>query len=443
MKLLKDTDSYKLSHPQQYPPYTQYNEYYLSARSGSCVFFGLYPLLKKLVCPTINDVEEAQNYWEEQGLELPRKWMDIPKLGYLPLAISAVLEGTRVPQGNVLMKVINTHPDFFWLPGWVETALLRVWYPSTVATISNDLKKVLEEFHELSGVEDTLQFKLHDFGSRGASSSNTAAIGGASHLISFTGTDTGLALGFVKKHYSPTPNSLIAASIPAAEHSTITTWGEDGEARAYKNMLDTFGNGLVAVVSDSYDLENALNIWGSMKENIQKMKGTLIIRPDSGDPIETPIRCLQRLSELFGSQKNEKGYYTLNNVRVIQGDGINPQSIEEIISRMKMGRWSIDNIAFGMGGALLQNCNRDTLGFTYKCSATCRGGEWHDVYKLAPGKKSLRGRLALIKTDQEFETIRLDDLAGRDNLLYPVFNDGMLVNTPSWNMIKLRANDKS
>jgi len=455
--ILIDTDAYKVSMWQQYPEGTEYVSSYVEARKNpwtKVTFFGLQHILEELARPiTAEDVEFADCYWTSQGLPFNKEgWMKIVDKhnGLLPLKIQAAPEGARMAHGNVLVQVINTDPEFFWLTTWVETKMMRVWYPTTVASLSATIRDLLKERLEQTADDPDfeLPFKLHDFGARGVSSVESAAIGGAAHVLNFMGTDTGPALWHAMRYYSA-PMSGVGASIPAAEHSTITSWGRENEARAFENMLNKFGNGLVAVVSDSYDIYNATdNIWGDeLKDRVEQMEGMLVVRPDSGDPTVVPIEVVKRLDAKFGSTVNSKGYKVLNNVRVIQGDGVNLESITTILDRLMEAGYSVSNIAFGMGGALLQAPNRDTLGFAMKCSAVCINGEWTDVFKdpiTDSGKRSKRGRLALIMKDGQYETLREDEMEG--DMRYPgvnrletVFENGEVLAAPSWTEVVARA----
>jgi nicotinamide phosphoribosyltransferase len=240
-----------------------------------------------------------------------------------------------------------------------------------------------------------------------------------------------------------------SGSIPAAEHSTITSWGREHERDAYENMLAKFGSGgLVAVVSDSYDIYNAVsNIWGDqLRTQVEDMAAMLVIRPDSGDPTTVPVEVMRRLDERFGSVVNSKGFRVLNHVRVIQGDGVNLESIRALMHNVMAAGYSISNIAFGMGGALLQLVGRDDLGFAMKCSAVRVNGEWRSVFKdpvTDPGKRSKSGRLALVRKDGVLETVAEDmlftHLDPRCNLLETVFQNGMVISRPKWKDVVARA----
>lgn len=418
--LLLDTDSYKASHAFQYPPGTTRVFSYIESRGGRfdrTVFFGPQMWIKQYLGRPITRemVDEAEAFWKAHGEPFFREgWDYIVDVhgGRLPVVIRAVAEGTVVPTHNVLLTIENTDPRCFWLTSFLETALLRaVWYPTTVATQSWHARRIIMSALERTSDDPAgqISFKLHDFGARGVSSKESAGIGGAAHLVNFMGSDTVTGVLYAN-HFYNTPMS--AFSIPAAEHSTITSWGRSREADAYANMINQFGKpgSLVAVVSDSYDIMNAAReIWGGqLRQLVLDSGATLVVRPDSGDPLTVPVDVIDALGERFGHTTNSKGFKVLPGcVRVIQGDGITIESLPVILENLTARGWSADNIAFGMGGGLLQQVNRDTLKFAMKCSAAEINGEWVDVYKdpvTDPGKRSKRGRVDLWTSGGEYET---------------------------------------
>lgn len=453
--IILNADSYKSSHFLQYPKNTQYVSSYIEARGGQfeqSVFFGLQIFLKEYLSKAITreDVEEAQDIVTAHGLPFNRAgWMYILEHlgGYLPVEIQAVEEGTVIPTRNALLQIMNTDPTVPWLTSYLETALLRaVWYPTTVATLSWHCRQLIEKYMRVTSDNiDGIAFKLHDFGARGATCEEAAAIGGAAHLVNFMGSDTMSAIVAARKYYHA---DMAGFSIPAAEHSTITSWGRDKEKAAYENMLYQFcgANKCVAVVSDSYDLWHAIDhIWGDeLKHSIINSKGTLVIRPDSGDPVEVVTRTIEKLMTHFGASVNSKGYRVLPEyIRVIQGDGISQQTIEAILEAMQQRRQSADNIAFGMGGELLQKVNRDTMKFAMKASAAKVCSLWRDVYKdpiTDTGKRSKKGRLALIRDDNnQFKTIREQELRNRHNFLKTVYKNGELLLDYHFDQVRNRA----
>lgn len=413
-------DSYKSSHWLQYAPGTTRVFSYIESRGGrhdKTVMFGLQYYLKTYLCQKITPsmVEQADAFFAVHGLPFNRAgWNHVVSEhnGNLPLRIRALPEGSVVPTSNALVTVENTCPDCFWLTSWFETMLLRIWYPITVATESKYIKSIIRSYLDMTSddPESEIQFKLHDFGSRGVSSGESAALGGAAHLVNFMGSDTVEGVLLANTCYR---EKMAGFSIPAAEHSTVTSWGREHEVDSYRNMLKQFARpgSILAVVSDSYNIYNACEkLWGEeLKQEIIDSGATVVIRPDSGHPATVVLKCLQILDSKFGHTVNSKGYKVLNHVRVIQGDGVNADSIAEILNAAKGDGYSATNIAFGMGGALLQQHNRDTQKFAMKCSSVTTNGVDIDVFKDPiddHGKRSKAGRLDVIKINGEFVTVQ-------------------------------------
>lgn len=429
--IILNADSYKYSQFNQYPEGTEVVYSYIESRGGkwdSTIFFGLQMFIKEYLTKpvTMGDIDEAEPIILAHGEPFNRNgWEYIVREhgGCLPVVIRAVPEGTLVPNRNVLVTIENTDPECYWLTSFLETALLRaVWYPTTVATNSYESKKIILKYLEETGDPAGIDFKLHDFGFRGVSSFESAGIGATAHLVNFMGTDTIAGLLYARKYYGA---EMAGFSIPAMEHSTVTSWGRENEVEAYRNMLTQYAKpgAILAAVSDSYDIYNACRIWGGeLKQQILDSGATLVVRPDSGDPVEVVTQCLKILDTYFGSVVNAKGYKVLNNVRVIQGDGINQGTIANILAAAKDAGFSADNLAFGQGGALLQEVNRDTLKFAMKCSAARINGKWVNVFKdpiTDPGKKSKVGRVTLFKNfDGEFYSGVEDWMTDQLNTVY-------------------------
>lgn len=451
------TDSYKLSHYKQYPPATSEVYSYFESRVGAeypeTVFFGLQYLMRKFLngqVVTRERIEVAANLarihmGEVDGAFNREGWEHILNKhnGRLPIEIKAVPEGTRVPTGNVMMTIRNTDPECYWLPNYLETLLVQVWYPSTVATLSHQAREVIKDGLIRSGGDlGGLPFKLHDFGFRGVSSVDSAGIGGLAHLVNFMGTDTLAALQCGIEYYD---SGVCGFSIPASEHSTITSWGREGEVDAFRNMLTSYPTGLVACVSDSFDIDKACSeYWGTeLKDEVLNREGTVVVRPDSGDIVPMVLNVLTRLREKFGGYETDKGYRVLvDQIRVIQGDGCSLETITQVVDAMVQNNWSIDNIAFGMGGGLLQKVDRDTQRFAFKCSNIVIDGEDREVFKQPasdPTKNSKRGRLKLIYTDKEgYKTVE-ESGPDNDDILKTVFRDGEVTRLWTFDDVRGRA----
>lgn len=452
---LFDTDSYKVSHYLQYPPGTTSMFSYIESRGGEydeTVFFGLQYYLKEYLSHrvTVEEVEKAKELFAVHGEPFNYDgWMYIAKelSGKLPVRIRAVPEGTIVPTHNILVSIESTDPKVFWIVSWIETMLLRVWYPITVATRSRHIRGIiLDALRNSSDDPDAeISFKLHDFGSRGVSSQESAMIGGAAHLINFMGSDTVAGVLMANEYYNI---PMAGFSIPAAEHSSITSWGKENEVEAYRNMLKQFAKpgALVACVSDSYDLWNACtHLWGEqLKKEVVDSGAVVIIRPDSGHPPSVVLKTAKLLEEKFGTTINKKGYKVLKNVRIIQGDGINEHSIKQILDNLLDNGYSATNIAFGMGGALLQQVNRDTEKFAMKCSHVFIGDKSVDVFKdpvTDKGKVSKAGRLDLVLGKAKtLETVSLDnEIAHKNSVMQTVYENGELLVDDKFETIRNRA----
>lgn len=399
------SDSYKYSHFKQYPSGTTRILSYIEPRHtklniNEVVHFGTQIFIKdRLMKPfTASDVKEAQAFMAEHGEPFNYEgYMYIVEKhgGMFPVNISAVPEGMPVPLGCMMVKISNTDEQCSWATSMLETELLQaVWYGSTVATISRECKRIIKAAMERTGADLAgLPFKLHDFGYRGVSSPESAGIGGAAHLINFLGSDTIRGIVYANQFYNA---GTAGFSIPAAEHSTITSWGKENEVDAYANMVDKFAKpgAIFAVVIDSYNPFEAIQKMHErgLFDRVKNAGATMVLRPDSGDPHKMPLDVIRNLMNYVGFTTNQKCFDVLPpHIRVIQGDGITIDSIPVICNNMVTEGFSMDNLAFGMGGGLLQHCNRDTFGFAMKCSQIEVNGVPRDVYKETPGKKSKRG----------------------------------------------------
>jgi nicotinamide phosphoribosyltransferase len=363
-----------------------------------------------------------------------------------------------IPFRNVLMTIENTDPNCAWVTNFLESLLLQLWYPTTVATLSRKIRLIITKYLQETSEQTNTDFMLNDFGFRGVSSVESAGIGGAAHLVNFRGSDN--VVGSLLIHQFYNTQTVYGLSIPATEHSICTQEGEAGELEVYRRILATYPDGMVACVSDSFDIFRACReYWGgTLKEDILKRNGALVIRPDSGDPTRTLLEVFKILFEQFGSTLNAKGFRVLPpQVRVIQGDGVNIDSIQEILETLKNEGIAAENLVFGMGGKLLQGVNRDTMNFAIKCSYTEYDGQGRSVIKTpvemdAEGnlqrsfKKSKSGQLMLMKhhSTGEFKTFNALEVVGPawgEDLLVPVFENGRLLEDWTFESIRSRAQE--
>lgn len=348
------------------------------------------------------------------------------------------------------MTVENTCERCYWLTNAMESMLTHVWYPSTVATQSRAVKETIARYLDRTAeTRDALPFMLHDFGYRGAASHEAAAIGGLGHLVNFSGTDTLPAMELALSCYGADLDTL-AFSVPATEHSVMTSLGEKGEEELLDQLLTDYPTGILSIVADSYNIYNFVDMLGMrFKDRVLARDGKVVVRPDSvtqtdPTPAREMVTLLRRLQGYFGSTQNAKGFDVLDpHVGLLWGDGINPRGITQILEETAGGGYSSENMVFGMGGGLLQKINRDTLRFAFKSSAQKRDGHWHDVCKkpLDVAKASKAGRLALIKGEVGYRTVKLTPaLEGSPypDELVTVFENGEMVET--WSFDEVRAN---
>lgn len=453
------TDSYKVTHHYFYPKGTEKIYSYLESRVGAefnkTIFYGLQYILKKYLegqIVTQEKIDEADNLIANHiGPDIFNRdgWQYIldEHDGHLPIEIKAVAEGTPVDVGNALMTVENTDDKSYWLPNYLKPLLLQVWYPSTVATLSAEVRKLCNFYLEVTGsVKDNLDFMLHDFGYRGATSTESSMLSGSAHLLSFSGTDTIAALTIPENYYND--SNLYGFSVQATEHSVMTSLGPEGEISQILNVIDNAKDGVLSLVIDSYNYRNFLEESGKSGTELNEAilnfldgeDNKVVFRPDSGEPVSTTIDCLNLLSEGFGSHLTDKGYKVFDlNIGLLWGDGLNYQKIRDILFAMKSAGWAAQNIIFGMGGGLHTAVNRDTQRNAFKCSAQLRDGVWHDIFKnpLDSSKKSKTGRFKLIRENNSFRTVPIDS-EGED-YLQTVFKDGELLIDDTFADIKQRA----
>ncbi|WMJ74247.1 nicotinate phosphoribosyltransferase [Cytophagaceae bacterium ABcell3] len=459
-------DAYKYSHHKLYYPGTTKIYSYLESRGGvfdETVFYGLQYYLKKYLegqVITKADIDEAEEVLTQvfgRDDVFDRSIFDyiVDKYdGKLPVRIKAVKEGVSVPVSNVMLTIESTDPKCFWLTNFLETVLMQIWYPITVATLSREIKKVISLYYAETaseGAEAGIPFVLNDFGFRGVSSVESGGLGGSAHLINFKGSDTILGSVFAKRFYKA--KEIAGVSVPATEHSICTLLGEKGEKDIFKHVLDTFPSGIVACVSDSFNIFRACEeYWGEdLKEKVMERNGTLVIRPDSGDPVQTLLKVFEILFTKFGFSLNEKGYKVLPpQIRVIQGDGINYDSIKEIYASLKENGISAENLVLGMGGALLQKVDRDTQKFAIKCSYAEVNGEEVQVRKspvemddkgniVKSFKKSKGGKLKLVLENGRYSTVAENEFPELPDQLEVVFENGEIKKEHTFEEIRDRA----
>lgn len=482
MSLILSTDSYKLTHWKFYPKNTQYIYSYFECRKGGMyektVFYGLQiylnilsNLVKEFHKNPKGYIQEAEDFcnlhFGNKEVFNKEGWRKLAQLGelhgqdYLPIKIKAVKEGSLVKEGNVLFTIENTNPDFYWLTNHLETLLMKVWSPITIATNSYYLKDLIKHHLKLSRQDENLAgFMMHDFGYRGVSSEETAGILGSAHLTSFKGSDTiaGIITGLNNYDFSSTkmqvlpPDEMLGYSVPATEHSIATAFGQN-EKEYLLTCMNAYPEGIISVVIDSY---NALGFTDmvcndpEVREKVLSRKGKLVLRPDSGDPVQVTSTIVEKLWNAYG------GTYTSTNhkqlipqIGILQGDGIDFMTTSDILNTFRSKGYAAGNIVFGSGGGLLQKFNRDTQRCAIKASCAIIDDKEVNLVKnpsTDQTKASKKGRLKLIKgAFNEYSTISSFNMDsnlfnGYVDELELVYSDGKIVRQQSFDEIRERLN---
>jgi nicotinamide phosphoribosyltransferase len=345
-------------------------------------------------------------------------------LGYVPLRIKAVKEGTLVPMRVPMLTVESTHKDFFWFTNYIETLMsTSIWQPTTSATIAREFRKILESWAlKTTGNTEGVNWQLHDFSMRGMGAPESAMTSGAGHLTSFTGTDTIPAIVYVEKFYNANvENELIGGSVNATEHSVMCAYGKEDEYTAYNRLInEVYPEGILSIVSDTYDLWSVITntiAEEKLKQSILNRNGKVVIRPDSGDPAD--ILCgnpdgtseaefkgvVELLWDIFGGTINELGYKVLDpHIGAIYGDAITRERAEEICRRLAEKGFASTNVVFGVGSFTYQYNTRDTFMFALKATHVEVNGEERKIFKDPKTdngtKRSQKGRVVVRKNEQ-------------------------------------------
>lgn len=397
MNLILNIDSYKASHKGFYPESTTAQFAYIAPRvkDVDILVFGLQMAIKRYLLTPITkaDIDEADSVLWKHGFEFDRTDWDYileQHNGFLPLVIKGFPEGTIVKSGQPIVTIESTDPRLFWLPSYVETFLQRaIWYPTTIATMSMESRKFLKSAYEATSDRlSVLDFALHDFGARGVTSEESAAIGGLAHLVSFFGTDNLPAIIAAREYYHA---DMAGWSIAATEHSVQCAYGSEGQS-AYIDSVLNYPSPMVSVVLDGYDIYRDTELLLT-----KDFKGKrIVIRPDSGRPEEVIPRLLKLISKYRERKVNSKSHWYFEDVSIIQGDGIDFDKMVDLAYLVSELGYAADVVTYGSGGGLLQRVTRDTYGFAQKTSAMEIDGKWVDTVKSPitdTNKRSLAGRI--------------------------------------------------
>lgn len=488
---LMKIDAYKLSHRKQYMLSGEVTKVYSNFTNrksriegvDGVVHFGLQAFLQDFCMDAFEpffaaDENEVCDLYAERYTQVVGGNVEdvdtshiraLHQLGYLPLEFKAVKEGTVVPLKVPSFTVENTHPDFFWLPNYIETILsASVWHPSTSATIAHKLRVFLDGMADKTGApRAAVDFQCHDFSFRGHTSSTSAAASGAGHLLSFRGSDSLNSMEWVDYFY-PNNQEMVLASVPATEHSVMSAGiAVNGEQETFRRLLESYPTGILSVVSDTFNLWTVLNEYlPALKPEILGRDGKIVIRPDTGNPAD--IVCgektnpsivhtsevktfdgnpeffgvLELLWRHFGGTVNEKGYRVLDeHVGIIYGDGINYERAKEITERMEAMGFASTNVVFGVGSYTYQGVTRDTFNSAMKATWAEVNGKGVNLFKnpvTGDGmKRSATGRLAVLETQ---DGLVLAEKATPEqeaaSVLKTVWKDGKFISRQSYDDVK-------
>lgn len=484
------TDGYKLCHKDQYPAKTNWVYETWTPRMSRVegvthvVFFGLQGAMAEMADSfnrhfftktedeVISEYEDAiQNIFSATNSNFAKTHTSdhiraLHRLGYLPLKIKALDEGTLVPIGVPMFTIENTHPDFFWLPGYLETQLSSyIWSPMTSATIADLYKRILTNYANKTSDVSKVFNQAGDFSMRGMSSPESAYRTAGGHLLSFGGSATVSVREYLKIFYAAKDDVLTYT--PSTEHSVMCSYGEE-EVEAFRYLItEVYPSGNISIVSDTYDLWNVVdNVLPQLKKIIMSRDGKVIIRPDSGEPVdiicgdpnsERETVCkgiVERLFEIFGGTSNTKGYKELDShIGVVYGDSITPDRAKRICEGLMNKGFASTNTALGIGSYTYQYVTRDTFGFALKGTAEEIDGKFKAIQKRPATdtgnfKKSQKGMVAVVYEDGDYRLIdnlnpdTVKELDGK-NLLTDFFVDGKFIRTHTFNEIRERLNNES
>lgn len=412
---------------------------------------------KRVICNTMGDIAADTFHIEK-----------LHDLGYLPIQIKAVPEGTRVNIKTPMIEITNTHDDFAWLVNYLETFMsCNIWQPMTSATIAYRYREIMGKYFDLTVENGDVTKSCGDFSMRGFSSIESAQVSSAGHLLSFTGTATISSILYLEKYYNCNiENEVVGIGTPSTEHSVMCSYGTD-ELKAYRRLInEVFPSGMLSIVSDTYDYWNIItNILPTLKQEILNRDGKIIIRGDSGDPIkiicgdsEAPQNSpaykgtVELLWEIFGGQINSKGYKVLNShIGAIYGDSITVERCEEICNKLMQKGFAVSNCTFGIGSYTYQYNTRDTFGFALKATHAIINGEEKFIFKdpktdIGKFKKSQKGMCYVYKNGDDIaykdELTIKEAEEYKDNLLESVFKDGKLIKDYSLKEIRNKLHGK-
>lgn len=479
--LLKD--GYKVGHKFQYPEGTTLVYSNLTPRKSrdadirEMVFFGLQYFMKEYLIRQFNEqffqlpkdevlaqyARRMDNYLGKDSIPY-QHIADLHDLGYLPLEIKALPEGSLVPMRVPFFTIRNTKPEFFWLTNMLETLLSAVlWKPSTSATTAFRYLKTFTRYADETVGEDRsfIPWQGHDFSFRGMSGIEDALMSGAGHLLSFAGTDTIPAIDFLEQYYgADATKELVGGSVPATEHSVMCMGTEDGEIATFERLITkVYPAGIVSIVSDTWDFWQVItDFLPQLKEKILARDGKVVIRPDSGDPVkiiagdpDAPVGtpeykgAIECMWEIFGGTITPRGFKLLDgHIGLIYGDSITTERQEAILERLKEKGFASYNVVLGIGSFTYEYVTRDTFGFAMKATYGEINGVGRNIFKAPKTddgtKNSAKGLLQVYINPETGKLEMKDECTWEEEArgeLQTVFRDGTI--TIEYTLADIRA----
>jgi nicotinamide phosphoribosyltransferase len=476
------TDGYKTGHHQQYPKGTEYvysnwtprSNKYAPAGCDKVVSFGQQFVMKWLhdyfeadffskpkedVC---NEIKEELSMYLGADYDVSH-FEKLHDLQYLPISVKSLKEGVEVPIRVPMVTVVNTNKDFYWVTNFLETILsTMLWQPMTSASIALNYKRIFKKWALATDEENIgfIDFQGHDFSMRGMGGLQSAQSSGMGHATVFMGSDTLPVISGLRKYYNA--KGFVVGSVNATEHSVMCAGTKDDEIGTFKQLMDTYPTGILSVVSDTWDLWKVLTDYlPKLKEEVLARDGKLVIRPDSGDPVD--IICgearelganspkdkgvIEMLWNVFGGIVNTQGYKVLDShIGAIYGDSITTVRAEQICQRLHEKGFATTNVVLGIGSFTYQFNTRDTFGFAMKATSVVVDGERREIFKdpiTDDGiKKSAKGLVKVERIENEYVLIdQVTEAQEKEGELQVIYDDGKFINEINLQEIRDRINN--
>ncbi|WP_339847595.1 nicotinate phosphoribosyltransferase [uncultured Dokdonia sp.] len=476
------TDGYKTGHHQQYPEGTEQVYSNWTPRSNTYAPEGCDKVLsfgQQYVITWLHDYFETNFFSkpkeqvcdeieEELSMYLGNPYdgthyRKLHDLGYLPIRVKSLPEGVEVPIRVPMLTVVNTHKEFYWVTNFLETILsTMLWQPMTSASIALLYKRIFKKWVLKTDAENLpfIDFQGHDFSMRGMGGLQSALSSGLGHAAVFLGSDTLPVISGMRKYYNA--EGFVVGSVNATEHSVMCAGTKDDEIGTFRNLMNTYPKGILSVVSDTWDLWKVLTSYlPILKEEILGRDGKLVIRPDSGDPVDIICGTSQKMDgstpqekgvvellwETFGGTVNEQGFKVLDShIGAIYGDSITTERAENICQRLHDKGFASTNVVLGIGSFTYQFKTRDTFGFAMKATSVVVNGERREIFKdpiTDDGvKKSAKGLVKVIKEDNEYALVdQVTEEEEKEGELKVIYEDGRFRENVNLQTIRERINN--